>query len=48
MVAKISELYRRNLIAAVRTCNAIVDFTAPAFGLVSMNSRVKAEEVPRG
>jgi len=51
MVAKISELYRRDLTWAVRTCYSIVDFTAPAFSLVSMDSLVKAwfeEEVPRG
>jgi hypothetical protein len=51
MVAKISKLYRRNLTWAVKTCISIVDFTAPAFGLVSMDSFVKAwfkEEVPRG
>src|SRR6476646_6825594 len=34
MVAKISKLYCRNLTWAVKTCISIVDFTAPAFGLV--------------
>ena len=51
MVEKISKLYRRNLAWGVKTCISIVDFTAPAFGLVSMDSVVKAwfeEEVPRG
>jgi hypothetical protein len=52
MVAKISQLYRRNLTWwVVKTHIPIVDFTAPAFSQVSMNSLVRAwfeEEVPRG